>query len=56
MWKVFIPAGRWMAGANSFSTKKRAMEFMDRWNTVEVNSGHFSICWMRDDKSFKPVI
>ena len=46
-WKVQIPTGRWMAGVNRFRTKKLAMAFMDRWNTVEVNSGKPSLVWHR---------
>lgn len=46
-WKVSIPTGRWMAGVQSFRTKKLALDFMDRWNTVEVNSGNSSLVWHR---------
>ncbi len=52
-WKVHVPAGRWMAGVQSFATKTKALAFADRWNTVEVNAGASSVCWYQDGRSFK---
>jgi hypothetical protein len=47
-WQVRIPKGRWMGGeVHRFSTKRRAVEFIDRWNQVEVNSGNGSLKFHR---------
>lgn len=53
MWKVHIPIDRWMAGVQSFNTKSRALEFIERWNQVEVNSGSSSLTFVQDGKSWK---
>jgi len=56
MWKVLIPTGRWMQGVNRFQTKAKAVEFIDRWNQVEVTYGRPSLTFFRSDvKEFEVV-
>lgn len=56
-WQVRIPKGRWMGGyVHRFGTKKRAVEFIDRWNQVEVNSGNSSLTFYRfGPTAFEPL-
>ena len=42
-WKVKVPAGRWMAGIQTFKTKRAAESFADRWQQVEVNCGNLPV-------------
>ncbi len=50
-WQVRIPHGRWMGGyVHRFSTKAKAIDFIDRWNTVEVNSGNASVMFHRNGR------
>ena len=47
-WQVRIPKGRWMGGqVHRFSTKEKAVRFIDMWNQVEVNSGKSSLTFYR---------
>lgn len=51
-WTVNIPQGRWMAGANHFRTKERALSFIHRWNQVEVNAGNDSVTFEKNGFEF----
>lgn len=42
-WKVKIPHGRWMAGIQTFKTKRDATSFADRWRQAEVNTGKLPV-------------
>ncbi len=56
-WTVVLPKGRWMGGqVLRFSTKTRAVAFLDKWNQVEVNTGGNSLTFHRvGPHHFEPV-
>lgn len=46
-WVVKVPAGRWMAGIQRFTTKKQALAFIARWNEVETEAGNEYVEFVR---------
>lgn len=46
-WQVRIPAKRWMAGVEHFTTKNAALAFIQKWNDTEKASGYQSLDFVR---------
>ncbi len=51
-WKVHIPAGRWMAGVETFSTKRRAMNFIEDWNKIAIKVGETPVEFVQSKNKF----
>jgi hypothetical protein len=49
MWKVHVPAGRWMAGVQAFRLKAGATSFMDQYNQTASLNGETLILWEREE-------
>ena len=57
MWNVQIPMGYWMSGyLQHFKSKKKAMEFVDRWIEVcrpDIPADHIITIVVRRDNTVK---